>query len=165
MVDGTRSALTGWALGSFHAAVLVTALVIVGYWTGVLGDLLAGLRTSIGLAAYLYLWIVTTLTARRWIDELGSDGVAEAERSRLLLAGSRWGAVTGLAVLLGVLVPGGGALLISAGLEAIPLLLVVAGVGTVVSAVVGGVIGAGFALIDRGMVTVSRWVVSPAERV
>src|SRR5712692_5125747 len=48
-----------FALGTFHAAALIAALVLVLYTTGALTSLLSGLSTIAGLALFGALWVST----------------------------------------------------------------------------------------------------------
>ncbi|MEA2633738.1 MAG: hypothetical protein QOH92_505, partial [Chloroflexota bacterium] len=51
--------LVVFALGTFHAAVLIVALVLVLYAAGGLAPLLSSLSTIAGLALFCALWLTT----------------------------------------------------------------------------------------------------------
>lgn len=138
-----------WAFAAFHAALLVALVVAAVFLAGLAGNALAGLDTSVGVLAYLYLWGVAWWTNRRTLEAIGiglvGDGV---DPSGVFVEGTKWGAVAGLLVFLPALAAGIVLFVGAGGLEAVPFLLVAAAVGAVVAAGVGAAVGGGFALLD-----------------
>lgn len=141
--------LVVWAAGSLHAALLVALLASALHLSGAAGDVLAGLGTLPGIAVYLYLWAVTTVATRRALRtaELGADGRV-GRPGRAAVAAAVWGAATGLAFLLGPLVVAGGFVLVTSGPDVLVFLALVGLAGSVVAAVVGGLVGLAFAGLD-----------------
>ncbi|MFB6308976.1 MAG: hypothetical protein ABEH35_06570 [Haloarculaceae archaeon] len=149
--------LLSWALGSFHAAVLVTVAVAALHWSGTLGDLLSGLNTAVGLVAYAILWGAT------WFGTRWALGDETLER---LAAGDVWFPVRrgmlGGAAVGGGLVIGGGVL---AGLAAVVVnppavvaVLIFLGVGGLVALAVGAAVGGLFAGLDAVLFGLARRV-------
>jgi hypothetical protein len=134
-----------WALAAFHVATLVAIGLFALAATGALGSLLQGVHTATGLGLYLGLWVITWRTNRRWLDATALRGVRTT-----VVSGARWGAVTGFGGLLLVLAVVG----LAVG-EAL-LVAALALVGTPLSLLVGGVVGAGFALVDLLIVAAGR---------
>ena len=141
--------LLWWSLAAFHAATLVALLVAVMYATGRAGDLLAGLDTSVGVAAYGYLWAVTWWTNRRWLAADGAGIVGGRPEPRATLLGAvRWGGVTGVLAFLPVAVVGLALLVGAGGVDALPFVLLGIASGTVLAVGVGGIVGGGLGALD-----------------
>jgi hypothetical protein len=147
--------LVTWSLATFHATVFVLAIVLFGYSGGGLGGALGGLNTFVGLGLFVALWATTYLTtsrALRGLDLIGSGH----DRGRYPRRALRWGAANGMSFLaiLGIVAvltaiantrPGqvtSGILF--PGLFILPIALIV-------SAAVGGVIGAFFGIVDLAL--------------
>lgn len=146
---GEGHSLLVWTVASANAALLVAIAVGLLYAVGGLGDRLAALDTSIGVVAYGYLWGVTWWTNRRWLDAVDPVLLFGAGNAVDLTVGAlRWGAVAGVLVFVpafvavAVLVGG------NAGLAAAPFLLLGAGIGGLLAAGVGAVVGGVLALVD-----------------
>jgi hypothetical protein len=60
-----RNQLVVFALGTFHAAVLIVAVVLVLYAAGGLAPLLSSLSTIAGLALFCALWLTTVWSTHR----------------------------------------------------------------------------------------------------
>lgn len=152
--DGPPSTteLRAWALASFHVATLVAVGVGLLHAGGLVGDLLSGLGTLPGVALYLLLWVLTWRTNRRWLLAHGPPG-RDAVRPALA-----WGAVTGVGFLSGPLA----ALLVLDPTDVV-VVVIFAGVGTPVAAVVGAVVGGVFALVDAALAAVADAVVTTRE--
>lgn len=150
-----------WSLASFHASFFVALAVTLGYLFAPLGDLLGGLRTSVGLGLYLVLWATTWLTNRRWVEEIDLMGTArEGRRSGTVTAGARWGGVNGTTFLGVTLLLAGFAALAETGgrgasIELVGIVLLVAAVGSVVAFAVGALVGGLFAALDAIFVRLS----------
>ncbi len=140
--------LLAWALGGFHAALLVAVGVLAIHLDGRAGYLLQGLSTAAGLAAYVFLWATAWWAVRAWLRDGGA-----------LLDGLKWGTANALVVFAGgyvvVFLP-----LAANGPSAIRLLVVALGVGALVAVTVGALVGALFALIDHGLLRLGRRFVS-----
>lgn len=151
------SPLLAWALAAFHVALLVAVVVTALFFAGLAGNQLAALDTWVGVVAYLYLWGVTWWTNRQMIDAVGQGLVTgSASTSDVFVEAMKWGGVVGLLVFLPALVVGIVLFVGGGGLEAVPFLLLAAAVGTVVSAGVGVLVGAAFALLDLLLVRLAR---------
>lgn len=150
--------LRRWAFAAFHAAILVAVAVLAGHLTIDLGDPLAGLSTLLGLGLYALFWLLLwVVTGRAFAAASPSD----ASLRELLVAGAGYGGATGVGVVL-VVVGGGGALaaLVSGGN---PLTFLLFGLfGSLVAAVVGALLGVGYALLDAALVRVGERLVPPA---
>lgn len=151
------SPLLSWALAAFHAALLVALAVAVLFALGLAGNQLAALETSVGVAAYCYLWAVTWWTNRRVVESVGSGLVTgSADSSAVLVEAMKWGGVVGLLVFLPALVIGIVLFVGAGGIEAVPFLLVAAVVGGVLAGGVGVVVGALYALLDLVLVRLAH---------
>lgn len=156
--------LLAWSLAAFHAALLVALVVGVLYLAGLAGNQLAALDTSVGVLAYLYLWGVTWWTNRRMLDAVGSGLLTGSARPSAVLAEAmKWGAAAGFLVFLPLLVLVLVLFVGAGGLEAIPFVVVGAGVGSALSAGVGVVVGGSFALLDLLLVRLAGAWLPPGE--
>ena len=151
-----RPSLFSFAVGSFHAALLVALGVAGLHLSGAAGDLLGGVGTLPGAVAYLALWVLTVWTTDRALTASGVTPVEGVpDRRRALRAALTWGAVTGgvffAALFVVVLV----AALVVVGPEALTLVLIGGAVGSVFALVVGALVGGLFALADVGLLRVA----------
>jgi len=128
--------LLAWTLASFHTTTLLAAPLLLLYAVDALGSLLQGVHTATGLGLYLALWGLTFWTNRRWLGATRRDGWGAVR------PGATWGSVTGVGFLF--------VLVAAVGLTVAEPVLVaaLALVGTPVAALVGAVVGAGFAVLD-----------------
>jgi hypothetical protein len=161
--------LVVWALASFHTATLTVVPLTALYLDGAVGDLLAGLETSVGLGLYLALWAVTWWANRNVLRELpdrtANEGGKEADDGEnasilaVLLVGGKWGGANGVAFFW-VLLAGFAALNapreFGRALEAVPFLLIAGVIGSVLALGVGGIVGALFASLDLVLFRVAR---------
>lgn len=155
--------LLGWAVGSFHAALLVALGVTALHLSGAAGDILGGIGTVPGAVAYLYLWGVATWTTGRALragEVSPVDGVPD--RWTALRAALSWGAVTGLLVFAPGYLVVAGLLLFSGGVGAVSAVLVVALLGGAVAALVGAVVGGLFAALDVALLGAAALVAGEA---
>ncbi|MFC7046641.1 hypothetical protein ACFQH6_15625 [Halobacteriaceae archaeon GCM10025711] len=141
-----------WALATFHVAALVSVAAVALHANGVLGQVLGELDTLVGVGLFVVVWALTWWSNRRWLTDvsLADDGQGA------VVAGARWGGVEGVLVLVApllvlvvVLVAQGGSVPVLAGLGVVALL---------VAGVVGGVVGAAFALVDVTLVRTAEYV-------
>jgi hypothetical protein len=63
-----RDRLIAWALGTFHAGVLLVTLILLLHVTGGLASLLGGLNTATGLALFAVLWVTTVWSTNRTLQ-------------------------------------------------------------------------------------------------
>jgi len=155
-------ALLCWGLAAFHTAVLVVVLVMCLYGSVPVGEFLAEIETSVGLLLYGALWGITWWSNHRWLQEtqlLESD--AESDRDTVIRAGFEWGGTTGV-IFFGVLV--GLLVLPQIPLNAIPFVVLVALIGTIVAFVVGGLLGGVFAAADIVLFWVADQLVSATDQ-
>jgi hypothetical protein len=147
--------LVTWSLATFHATVFVLVIVLFGYSGGGLGGALGGLNTFVGLGLFVALWTTTFLTTSRALKGLDLIGSAR-DRGSWPRRALRWGAANGMSflVILGIVAvltavantrPGQ----VTSGIL-FPALLILP-IALVVSAVVGGAVGALFGIIDLGL--------------
>ncbi|MFB6171571.1 MAG: hypothetical protein ABEJ23_03490 [Haloarculaceae archaeon] len=153
--------LRRWALGSFHAALVLVVALLAGYRSGGLADALGAGGTVVGGGLYLLLLASTVATVRMLPDDL------DARRGiRGTLATVGWGAVGGglngilfLLELAAVAVVG--LLLVRPErLAGLPFVLVV---GLPAAAVAGVAVGLAVALVDLLLVRIVDRLV-PGER-
>jgi hypothetical protein len=135
--------------------VFVLVIVLFGYSGGGLGGALGGLNTFVGLGLFVAFWATTYFTtsrALRGLDLIGSGH----DRGRYPRRALRWGAANGMSFLaiLGIVAvltaiantrPGQ----VTSGIL-FPALLTTP-IALIVSAVVGGVIGAFFGIVDLAL--------------
>lgn len=150
--------LVVFALGTFHAAALIAALVLVLYASGGLASLLSGLSTIAGLALFGALWLTTLWTTNRTLR--GAFRVAPWTSVPLgvMIPRAAWrGGVNGVLFLgcVGVI------LIISSAFNGDvgfigPGTLILATVGAAVAFVIGLVVGLLFAAVDLALVTAAR---------
>ncbi|WP_255196425.1 hypothetical protein [Halorarius litoreus] len=138
--------LRRWTFATFHTGLLVLLAVWLIHLSDALRDLLGGLDTLVGLALYAVLWGIVWLATGRAFD---AAPPTESSTRRLLQRGAVYGALTGVGFLLVVLVGGFVAALLLGG--QVLSVLIFAFIGAVVAAIIGGVIGVGFALLDRSL--------------
>ena len=147
--------LLTWSLATFHATVFVLVIVLFGYSGGGLGGALGGLNTFVGLGLFVALWATTYLTtsrALRGLDLIGSG----RDRGRYPRRALRWGAANGMSFLaiLGVVAIVAAIANTRPGQVTSGILfpaLFIAPIGLIVSAAVGGAVGALFGIIDLGL--------------
>lgn len=181
--DGGPDPSLAWWLASFHATLFVAVPVALLHAVGALGDLLGGLGTLPGLVLFLWLWGATWATNRRWLassdplaaasgrdggDEAsagpgGADGARgddsdddsdSAQPGSVLVGAFKWGGVTGLLFFYGLMV--GIAVAVS---EPVAVAVLFAA-GTVLSPVVGALVGVVLAAFDLVLARVA-WTLLP----
>jgi hypothetical protein len=147
--------LVTWSLATFHATVFVLAIVLFAYSRDALGAGLSGLNTFVGLGLFVALWAttyVTTSRALRGLDLIGSARDRRGYPRRAL----RWGAANGMSFLaiLGIVAVLTAIVNTQPGQVASGILfpaLFIAPIALIVSAAVGGVVGALFGIIDLAL--------------
>lgn len=145
------------ALATFHTVALVVLGVLGLVVGGSVGDILSALSTELGFVLFLALWAVVAWSHRRLFRALS---LSETPLSRLVRPGLTWGAITGWSffVVLFLVVVGESLVssLLGGGLDPLGDIVVVGGVlfglGSVLSVVVGAVVGLVGATVDRAVV-------------
>ena len=151
--------LVTWSLATFHATAFVLAIVLLAYSRDALGAGLSGLNTFVGLGLFVALWATTYLTTSRALKDLDLIGSAR-DREGYPRRALRWGAANGMSFLavLGLVAlvaaiantrPGQ----VTSGIL-VPFLFI-APIALVVSAAVGGAVGALFGIIDLALFAVA----------
>jgi hypothetical protein len=88
----------GWALGTFHTALFVLAIVFALYQTGRLGDALSNLSTPLGLVIYAFLWTITCWSTGRATEGLDWSRFQAGDAAG---GGVLWGGVTAVVFVVG----------------------------------------------------------------
>ncbi|WP_338726641.1 hypothetical protein [Haladaptatus sp. DJG-WS-42] len=133
-----------FGLATFHVTLLTTTGLFALHSSASVGRLLAGLDTLTGFVLFFALWAITWWTTRWVLTRAPLDPENPDNRfSRVLMWSYLGGAVTGTVFLVVAIVL---VFLVSLGLEIATLVVVV--VGIPVAAIVGGLVGAAFGLID-----------------
>ena len=159
--------LVTWSLATFHATAFVLAIVLFAYSRDALGAGLSGLNTFVGLGLFVALWGTTYVTTSRALK--GLDLLTSArDRSGYPRRALRWGAVNGMAFL-AVL---GFVAVVTAVLNTRPdqvgpgilfPALFIAPIALIVSAAVGGAVGALFGIIDLALFAIAGLAGPDAE--
>ena len=157
--------MLAFGFGTFHAVVLTLVLLLPLYLTTDLGEALAELNTAAGLAVFAALWATSVYCTRRALLQAGSER-RDGMPAPLLSNGIVWGGWNGVLFFWCLFVAGVLALLVirigEDGLGQVAGILVFGitawGVGTVLSAIVGGAVGFVFALLDMLLLATGRWV-------
>jgi len=150
--------LVVFALGTFHAAALIAALVLVLYATGALTSLLSGLSTIAGLALFGALWLTTVWSTNRTLRGAFTVAPWTSVPYGVMIPRAAWRSGVNGILFLGCL----GVILIisSASNGDIGFLwlgaLIFATVGTAVAFVIGLVVGLLFAGVDLALVNATR---------
>ncbi|HXN04271.1 MAG TPA: hypothetical protein VN895_05505 [Candidatus Acidoferrum sp.] len=161
---GDRNLLVVFTLGTFHAAVLIVALVLVLYAAGGLASLLSGLSTIAGLALFIALWATTVWSTNRTLRGAFTVAPRTSVPPDTLIARAAWrGGVNGIMFLacVGLILAISSAFngdlafgVIGAGF------LVFATVGSAVAFVIGFVVGLLFACVDLALVSATRAILN-----
>lgn len=132
-----------WALGAFHAALLMVLLVVLAHETADLGGILDSIGTARGLLVYAALLASTWWTASRALRSAGP----EPPPNVAVGAGIAWGGANGVMFLAALV-----AIVVAPNIDAFePALVLVLGFFTAGAAAVGGFAGGLFALLDWGL--------------
>ncbi len=151
--------LVMWSLATFHATTFVLAIVLFAYSRGALGAGLSGLNTFVGLGLFVALWATTYVTTSRALKGLDLIGSAR-DRGSYPRRALRWGAANGMSflVILGVVAVGAAISNTQPGQVAsgilLPALFIVP-IALIVSAAVGGAVGALFGIVDLGLFAIA----------
>jgi hypothetical protein len=153
-----RNQLVVFALGTFHAASLIVALVLVLYTAGGLASLLSGLSTIAGLALFGALWLTTVWSTHRTLRGAFTVAPWTSVPLGVMIPRAAWrGGVNGVAFLacLGLILAVSSAF--SGDVGAVGLgALIFATVGAAFAFVLGLVLGFVFACVDLALVSATR---------
>jgi hypothetical protein len=161
-----RNLLVVAALGTFHAAALVVALVLVLYATDALPSLLSSLSTIAGLALFSALWLTTVWSAHRTLRGAFTATLRTSLPVRTMIERATWnGGVNGVAFLafLGLI------LAISSGVNG-ALGIVIFGalffatLGAAAAFVLGCLVGLLFVAIDIALVTATHAILDDSGK-
>lgn len=155
-----RELLVVFALGTFHAAALIAALVLVLYAAGALTSLLGGLSTIAGLALFGALWLTTVWSTNRTLRGAFTVAPWTSLPLDVMIRRAAWrGGVNGVLFLacLGVIVTISAAFTgdLSMGILGSGF-LIFATVGAAVAFVIGLLVGLLFAAVDLALVSATR---------
>lgn len=145
--DPSTPPLTVWTLATANTLLFVLALVLPGYASGGLSDVLPNLNTALGVGISLYLWLLVWATTRWLLDRVEP---AEASLARLALWGGACGALDGIVFLVGIVLVVGLPTALVTSLELLSVALIAA-IGTPIAAVVGAMVGLAALGIDLGL--------------
>lgn len=98
--DARRDPLLAWALGAFHAALLLAALVLLAYDAGSIGGILEDTGTARGLVLGLGLWVVAAWTTRRALAGVPAAGSPRGGLKDAFGLGVLWAGLAGVLFLL-----------------------------------------------------------------
>jgi hypothetical protein len=160
-----RNLLVVVALGTFHAAALIVALVLVLYTTGALPSLLSSLNTIAGLALFSALWLTTVWSAHRTLRGAFTETLRTSLSIPAMIERATWnGGLNGVAflVFVGVILAISSALNGSLGILVFGTLFF-ATVGAVAAFLLGCLFGLLFVAIDIVLVTATRAILDEYE--
>lgn len=155
--------LETWTVGTFNVVTFGLVLVLLGHTSGALSNVLPALGTLPGLLIFGYLWTLVVVATGWALADGGLVRVRTDGLLSLVTRGTIAGALIGLTFVLGIVVIGGLANLLTEGgaLLSIGLLGLIGGT---IGAVVGAGVGIAFVLVDTILyLAVTLLVSEPAE--
>ncbi|MQA00491.1 MAG: hypothetical protein GEU80_14375 [Dehalococcoidia bacterium] len=166
MANGTASRPPTWlgafALGTFHALLLVWLFVFIGFRGGGLGGALSDIGTAAGLAVFALIWAVVGVITYAAIVRLPrgtSSGFVDFVREGMWTAGVGGALLVVTVAAVGALVS---PFLVDGGFDeraqALGVTLFFGLVGGTVAFLVGALLGGALTLIDTALLAVSRWI-------
>ncbi len=161
-----RNLLVVVALGTFHAAALIVALVLVLYATGALPSLLSSLSTIAGLALFSALWLTTVWSAHRTLRGAFRATLRTSLPVRTMIERATWnGGVNGIAFLafMGLILAISSAINGALGIVVFGALFF-ATVGAVAAFLLGCLFGLLFVAIDIALVTATRAILDDSSK-
>jgi hypothetical protein len=162
-VGGRSVSLEAWTVATANLALFGLALVVAGHASGVLSDLLGGLGTLPGLAAFAYLWALLVEAIRWALATGGLDSIRDGEFRSLLARGVVAGSGVGVTFLLGVVAVVAAVGFLRSGSANLVAFLFVLAVGAAVAVVVGAVVGLLAALVNVILYRASDLLVAPED--
>jgi hypothetical protein len=154
--------LVVFALGTFHAAALIVALVLVLYAAGGLAPLLSSLSTIAGLALFSALWLTTVWSTHRTLRGAFTVAPWTSVPLSTMIPRAAWrGGVNGVAFLacLGVILAISSAFNGDVGVVGFGF-AIFATIGAAFAFVVGLVLGLVFAVVDLALVSATRAILN-----
>jgi len=151
-----------FALGTFHAAALIAALVLVLYATGALTSVLSGLSTIAGLALFAALWVTTVWSTNRTLRGAFTVAPWTSVPLGIMIPRAVWrGGVNGVLFLacVGVILIISSALNGDVGFLGLGV-LIFATVGAASAFVIGIAVGLLFAGVDLALVSATRAILN-----
>lgn len=150
--------LLPWALGTFHAAVLMLVPLALAYPRGTLGGILSGLGTLPGLALFAWLWLLSCWGARGALRAVRLDAPPRALVQDAIGHAFVWGGGVGALFLAGALLALLAATLpsITFSLPAVVATVMFGGFGLAAACAVGALVGMLFAALDAGLLLAAR---------
>lgn len=155
-----RNLLVVFTLGTFHAAVLIVALVVILYASDGLAPLLSSLSTIAGLALFSALWLTTVWSTHRTLRGAFTVAPWTSVPLGIMIPRAAWrGGVNGVAFLacLGIILLISSAFNGDVGAGVVGYgFLIFATVGAAFAFVIGLGLGLVFACVDLALVTTTR---------
>jgi hypothetical protein len=164
-VDAARRGrrLAAFALGTFHAIILVWLFVTLSFRNGSLGETLDNLDTAVGLALFAAIWMVVGAIGAIAVVRL--PGGTSTDRIGIIRQGTLVGAAGGAAIggLIAVILFFGAAIpaVASGGVSSavgVAIAMVIAVAAIAAAGIVGGGLGWAFAMTDLALLEVSRLI-------
>ena len=153
-----RNLLVVFTLGTFHAAVLIAALVVTLYARGGLAPLLSSLSTIAGLALFSALWLATLWSTGRTLRGAFTVAPWTSVPLGIMIPRAAWrGGVNGVVFLacVGVILAISSAFNGDAGVVGFGALIFLT-VGAAVAFVIGLALGLLFAGVDLALIRATR---------
>ena len=157
-----RNQLVVFALGTFHAAGLIVALVLALYAAGGLVPILSSLSTIAGLALFSALWLTTVWSTHRTLRGAFTVAPWTSVPLSIMIPRAAWrGGINGVAFVacLGLILVISSAFNGDIGVVGLGA-LIFATVGAAFAFVLGLVLGLLFASLDLALVTATRAIVN-----
>lgn len=151
--------LTVWTLATTNTLGFVLVLLLPGYASGGLSDVLPTLGTAVGLLVFASLWLVVWATTRWLLDRVDP---ATAPLRRLALWALALGALDGIVFLVGVVLLLGVPTALTTSLE-LGTVALLALLGTPIAAAVGAVVGISALTLDLALFRTAE-AVAPVTR-
>lgn len=139
-----------WTVATFNVVIFGLIGVLSAHLTGVLSEVLSGLGTLPGVLVFGYLWTVVVVATKWALSEGGLDRFDQGELGALVTRGGLAGGLIGSLFLTGIILTVGLQQVLTGGVEFLSFGIILIAGGTI-SAVVGGLVGVVFVLLDVGL--------------
>lgn len=153
--------LETWTVATFNVVAFGLVLVLAGYATGALSEILPDVGTVPGIAVFAYLWALVVVATRTGLPAGGLATIRTEGVSTVLFGGVVAGTITGAGFVLGVVLVAVLPLALAEGMK-LDVLIPLAGLvslGTGVGGVVGALLGATFATLNVALYVTARALV------
>lgn len=153
--------LETWTVATFNVVAFGLVLVLAGYATGALSEILPDVGTVPGIAVFAYLWALVVVATRTGLPAGGLATIRTDGVSPVLIGGVVAGTITGAGFVLGVVLVAVLPLAVTEGMK-LDVLIPLAGLmslGTGVGGVVGALLGATFATLNVALYVTARTLV------